>query len=636
VTKASAVPPWQRALYVLTSTVVGVVIVAAMYWAQVVFIPLALAIFLAFLLNPSVKFLQHRGGGRIPSVIVVVVLAGLFLAGIGWIAARQVAGLLDQLPNYTANITRKIESLQEWGAGSAPLAEMVDQIGRQLKHKPDSAPVTPGSIPAPARPAEPPTAVVMQPESPGWLGRLPHYFGPAMETLGSLALALVLAIFMLLKREDLRNRFIRLVGHGQLTFTTKAVDEAGQRISRYLLMQLVVNVSYGLVLGIALFLIGLDHALLWGLMAAVLRYIPYLGAVIVAGLLLALSLAMFPAWVQPLLVLAVILVLELVTSNLVEPLLFGHSLGVSEVALLISAAFWAFLWGPVGLVLSGPLTVCLVVLGRYVPQLQFIDVLLGAEPALDPKVSYYQRLLARDQDEATALVLAQEKLSSPEQVYDEMLVPGLNFTKRDRERDELTAGDEQFILRATREIVEDLGECQASAAGENGESKVPKFPKIRVLGCPGHDEADALALTMLQQLLDPARWAMEILSTEVLSAELVTLAEENGPAIVCISALPPGGLAHTRYLCKRLRARLPRAKILVGRWGLQGNLEQNQDQLREAGADEVETTLLETRDHLLAWLPVLAQDALKRVESRKLPADAGRTSVLAADIKVAY
>ncbi len=302
-----------------------------------------------------------------------------------------------------------------------------------------------------------------------------------------------------------------------------------------------------------------------------------------------------------LLVLGLIVVLELVTANVVEPRLFGHSMGVSEVALLVAAAFWAFLWGPIGLVLSSPLTVCLVVLGKYVPQLEFLDVLLGDEPSLDADVSYYQRLLARDQDEAAQLVLAQAKTSPPEQVYDGLLVPALNYVKQDRERDDLTEADEQFVLRATREIVEDLGERRTAAAGgaaapaaEGTETQA--VHKVRILGCPGHDEADALALEMLRQLLDPARWEMEILSLEMLSAESVARAGEKEPAVVCIGALPPGGLAHTRYLCKRLRARLPEARIVVGRWGLKGNVEQNQEQLREAGADQVETTLLETRD----------------------------------------
>ena len=380
-----------------------------------------------------------------------------------------------------------------------------------------------------------------------------------------------------------------------------------------------------------LFLIQMPHALLWGFLAAILRYVPYLGTSITSVVLVALSLAVSPGWVQPFLVLGLIVVLEVLTYNVMEPWLFSQSIGVSEVALLVAAAFWAFLWGPVGLVLSSPLTVCLVVLGKYVPQLGFLDVLLGDEPALDADVTYYQRLLARDQDEATQLILAQTKTSTPEQVYDGLLVPALNYVKRDRERDDLTEADEQFILRATREIVEDLGERQAAAAGEavvaaDEGTKAAAPRKIKVLGCPGHDAADALALEMLGQLLDPAQWQVEVLSIEMLSSELVALAGEREPAVVCIGALPPGGLAHTRYLCKRLRARLPQARIVVGRWGLKGNVEQNQEQLQAAGADQVETTLLETRTHLVAWLPVLTQEGAKASADarRHGPADGGR------------
>jgi cell division inhibitor SulA len=438
-----------------------------------------------------------------------------------------------------------------------------------------------------------------------------------VKLVGGLALALVLVVFMLLKRENLRNRLIRLIGHGRMTVTTKALDDAGQRISRFLVMQLIVNASFGLVLGLGLLLIQVPHALLWGFLAALLRYVPYLGSWVTAGVLILFSLAFFPGWVQPCLVVALIVVLDLVTGNVVEPRLFGHSMGVSEVALLVAAAFWAFLWGPIGLVLSSPLTVCLVVLGKYVPQLEFLDVLLGDEPSLDTDIVYYQRLLARDQDEATQLVLAHTKTSPLENVYDELLVPGLNFVKQDREREELTEGDEQFILKATQEIMEDLGERQVAAAEtanepvENAGPASGAISKVPILGCPGSGEADRLALEMLRQLLDPARWDMEILSKEMLSAELVALAGEKEPAVVCIGALPPGGLARTRYLCKRLRARLPNAKIVVGRWGLKSNVEQNQEQLLEAGADNVEATLLETRTHLTTWLPVLAHEEMK-------------------------
>jgi predicted PurR-regulated permease PerM len=607
------VPAWQRALIILSSTVVGAIVISFLYWAQKVCVPIAVAVFLTFLLAPLVTILQRRGLGRTPSAVVVVLLAGLILCGLGWLITTEVASLGDDVPTYTKNIKGKIRSLREMSEGS--VLERLEQMFQEITGEWEARPAEPKEGIAGVAVPEKPATVAVQAEGFALLSRMPALLGPAAESLGGLALSLVLAVFMLLKREDLRNRLIRLVGSGRMTVMTSAVDDAGKRISRFLVMQLVVNFGFGLLLGIGLLLIQVPYALLWGFLAAMLRYVPYLGTWIMATLLIGLSFALFPGWLEPLLVVALIAVLELVTVNIIEPKLFGHSMGISEVGLLVAAAFWAFLWGPVGLVLSSPLTVCLVVLGKYVPHLEFLDVLLGNEQALDPDVSYYQRLLARDQDEATDLVLNEAKTSSLEKVYDGILVPALNYLKRDRDRDDLTEADEEFILRATREIVEDLGERQAAAvelAIVPVEASAALAPaRVHILACPGHDEADRMALEMFRQLLDPTRWDVEVLSIEMLSAEMVVLAGEKQPPVVCIGAMPPGGLAHTRYLCKRLRARLPEAKIVVGRWGLTGDLEQNREQLREAGADQVETNLLETCNHLNAWLPVLTQEGGK-------------------------
>jgi hypothetical protein len=330
---------------------------------------------------------------------------------------------------------------------------------------------------------------------------------------------------------------------------------------------------------------------------------------------------MFPGWFQPLLLIGLFLAIELTAGNIIEPRLYGHSIGVSEVALLVAAALWAFLCGPIGLVLSSPLTVCLVVLGKYVPQLKFLDVLLGDEPALDAHVTFYQRLLARDQDEATQLVLAQSKASGAEQVYDDFLVPALNYTKRDRERDDLAESDEQFILQAIREILEDLGERREAAAQAEeaihaeGQDNVSAPIPVRVLACPARDQADRLALEMLRQLLDPAKWVLEATAVETLTADLVNQAAEHAPALICIGALPPGGLAHARYLCKKLRARFPQVKIVVGRWGLTGNVEANREQLQDAGADLTATTMLETQSRLNSLLPILTQQRRRKTLS---------------------
>jgi predicted PurR-regulated permease PerM len=617
-------PSWQLAIVILTGTVVSVVMVTCLYWARTVFIPVALAVFLTFLLAPLVTALQQHGMRRLIAVILVVVLAGVLLGGGIWLITAQVTSLAGEVPKYTENIKDKVKSLRHLGQGSVTdgLDKMIHDITREW-NLPEGSPEGEDAEKPAAKDAEKPTAVVLEPESPTWLARIPALLSSLLETLGSLALALVLVIFMLLKREDLRNRLIRVVSRGQITVMTKALDDAGQRISRFLLMQLIVNASVGVSVGFGLLAIGVEYAFLWGFLAAVFRYIPYVGVWIAALPPIILSLAMFQGWVQPLLVLGSFLTIELVASNVAEPRLYGRSIGVSEVALLVAAALWAFLWGPIGLVLSSPLTVCLVVLGKYVPQLKFLDVLLGDEPPLDAHITFYQRLLAHDQDEATQLILAQAKASSPEQVYDDFLVPALNFAKRDRERDDLTQSEEESILQAMREILEDLGEwrdvvTQAEEAlhAEERSNSTPPIP-LRVLACPARDQADRMALEMLRQVLDPAKWVVEIAAVETLTADLVDQVANQAPALVCIGALPPGGLAHTRYLCKKLRARLLKVKIVVGRWGLSGNIEANREQLRDAGADLTAATILETRRQLSSLLPTLMQQQAKPVTSGK-------------------
>ena len=623
------VPPnRQTTLTILTGTIIGVIVIVGLYWVQSVLIPIAMAVFLAFLLAPLVTALQRWHLGRRPSVVVIVLFATLILGSAAWVVKIELTSLARELPTYTENIQGKVKYLRRMGHGVSMerLGKMTQDItGEWEKTLANS--VEGGGVPAneaPPAPSEKASTAVVMPnsavpdpivslENSTWPSQLLALFNPVMASLGGLALALVLVVFMLLEREALRNRLIRLVGNGRMTSTTKAIDDAGGRISRYLLMQFALNGTYGLIWGMALFFIGVDYALLWGFLAAVLRYVPYIGAPLAALFPIALSLAQFPGWWLPLVAIGLFLILELVCSNAVEPWLYGQSIGVSAVAMLISAAFWTFLWGPIGLVLSGPLTVCLVVLGKHVPELKFFAVLLGDAPALDTDVSYYQRLLARDQDEAAQLVLTQAKASSLEQVYDELLVPALIYAKRDRERDFLTEADEEFVMQGTHEVLEDLGERRSAAILAETE-EIPdtevhvKPPRVRILACPARDHADRLAIEMLRQLLNPDEWDVEVTALETLTAELVTHVTEERSTLICIGALPPGGLAHTRYLCKRLRARCPTLKIIIGRWGLKDNVDTNREQLQEVGADLMATTLLETRKQLNDWLPILAYE----------------------------
>jgi predicted PurR-regulated permease PerM len=505
--------------------------------------------------------------------------------------------LVEELPNYEVNIKKKIELVKTISPGDGRFQHLIASIEDQWQRKPPKADGDPGA-PTAADEDQPSRQIVVEsPLRSSWVDRLTHYLGTAMASIGGLIFVLALSVFTLLKREDLRGRFLRLAGRDHLTLTTKAVDEAFHRISRYLLMQLLLNSAFGVLLAIGLTLLGIKHGILWGVMVAIMRYIPYIGAWIVGALLIALSVATSADWLHPLLVLGLFAVLELVASNVAEPLLYGKTIGVSQVALLVAAAFWAFLWGPIGLVLSGPMTVCLVVLGKYVPQLKFIDVLMGDEPALAPDVSYYQRLLAQDKEEAIELVLAQAKTWPVTRIYDEMLIPALTYAKRDRGRDELTEQDEMFIQRVTREILEELKGRPKPAPLAKPDEEVP--PMLRIVGCAGQDETDFLALEMFRNSLDQSRWQLDLVSPELLISEIVAHVRDEHPALICIGALPPGGFLQARYLCKRLSADAPDVPIVVGRWGLTENVEYARTDLKEAGASDVWTSLAETNDKLM-------------------------------------
>jgi predicted PurR-regulated permease PerM/CheY-like chemotaxis protein len=568
---------WQRTLVVLGSLVL---VVGSLKLAQPILIPLALAILFAFVFQPLVAFLQRHGFRRVPAVLVVVCLAFAILGGLIWFFILEMQSLLARWPAYRENIERKIGAIDPTGE-----LHLLDRIRDTVQDVVNN--------------------------------QVANAIPTLVELLFTAIFVIVLVIFMLLKREDLRNRMLRLIGHDRRTLvTTKAVDEATHRISRYLLMQLLVNSVFGLLLGTGLFLIGLDYAFVWGFLAALLRFIPYVGTWVALVLPTVLSVAAYDGatpWIQPVEVAGIFLGLEIVTANVAEPLLFGMSAGISPVGLLVAAVFWTWLWGPIGLILSTPLTVCLFVLGRYVPHLQFFEILLGEEPALETRFSYYQRLLARDQDEATEVVDEYLKDHSLEVVADDVLVPALVLAKRDREHGELDDDDEQFILRAARELVSDLSTLESSLTRPVTDEEpqghrivLAGKPKVTVLGFPATDEIDELALKVFEQLLRPAGCEIEIASPKVLASEAVLLVEKAESSVILIAALPPGGHSQARYLCKRLRSRFPDLKILVGRWGFKDNLERTRERLQAAGADHVATTLFESRNQLVPLVQVLA------------------------------
>jgi hypothetical protein len=433
------------------------------------------------------------------------------------------------------------------------------------------------------------------------------YVPPFLVFFVDAGLVLVLLLFMLIAHRDLRDRLFRLIGYSRVTVTTKALDEAGQRISRALRMQATVNITYGSAVGLGLFCLGVPYALMWGLFAAMLRFIPYVGPVLGALMPMALSMAVFTGWMKPLLVGGLFMLLEIVTNMLLEPLLYGRGTGVSQVAILMSVVFWAWLWGPVGLLLATPLTVCLGVLGKYVPYLTFLDVLLSDEPVTDLN-RYYQRLVARDQDGATEIIEELLETQTLLDVYENVVIPVLYYTKQDQLRDSLTADEAHAIYQATHELIDDLTAQDAASAEAvvsiSEEDTVAILPSpIHILGCPAHDEADEVALQMLQKVLDPRRFETEVTKVGLLAAEVLALVEQRAPTLVCIGMVPPGGFAQTRYLCKRLRARFPNLPIVVGCWGDTQDEAEILTRLRLDTLAQVGTTLTKTRQQIIQVPP---------------------------------
>jgi predicted PurR-regulated permease PerM len=561
-------------------------VVAGLYWLQAVLIPLALAVLLTFLLSPVVGTLQRRGLGRVPSVLVTVLLALSILGAVGWTLTRQLVTLADELPRYSLNIHHRIADLRgaSQGGSMEKVQKAVEDVVGELQKT--------GKV---GGPGPKPLAVVLEPQS--IFAHLPTF----LQAVASAGVVTALMIFMLLERRELRDRVILLIGYRRMTATTKALDEAGGRISRYLLVQSLINGSFGVAVGLGLFLIGVPYAVTWGCLAAALRFIPYLGAFVALVLPLAVSLAVFPGWLQPALVVGLILVLELITGWVMEPWLYGQSAGVSPVALLIALTFWTWLWGPVGLLMATPLTVCLIVLGKHLPALRGIVVLMGDRPVIEAKARYYQRLLARDQDEAIDIVEAYVNTDGRESVYDAVLLPALYYAKQDRDRGLLSEGDAQFVGQATREILDVLAhDAPAPSERDTGDGSVsdPAGTPVRILGCPARDEADAVALEMVQHLLDPARYRIAVSGTGMLTAEVIARVDLDRPALLCIGAVAPGGLSQARHLCKRLRSQYPELTIVVGRWGLHDEKDTDRQQLLTAGADYVETTVLDTQRRL--------------------------------------
>lgn len=556
-------------------------VVAGLFFAREFLLPLALAILISFLLAPLIRRLEHIGLGRVPSVITATVLAFGVIGVVGYLVAGQVIDLANELPGYKSNLGQKIASLKT--TPHSPLSRATRTL-RELGSEFNAPDATPAAAEPAAKPnnAAPPPVPVAVVEAPGnAVSVVNDYLAPVAALLGTAAIVIVFVIFMLLEREDLRDRVIHLIGRGRLRVTTQAIDEAARRVSRYLLAQLIVNVSYGIPVGIGLWWIGIPNAFLWGFLATLLRFVPYIGPWLAAFFPVALSLAVSPSWTTPLLTFGLFVVMELISNNVIEPWLYGSSTGLSPMAVIVSAVFWTWLWGAPGLILATPLTVCIAVLGKYVPSLSYLDVLLGDKPPIAVEDRFYQRLLALDEEETLELVEAHVAARQLPAAFDEIVIPALRQSEEDFRRGDLSEVTRHEMYAAVRELLAEVGEVPPATA-----------EAARVLCLPASNEADELAALMLARLLGEAGVPAVVLSAKLMTGELLEKAVTAAPSLVCISAVPPGSVLPAAHLCKRLRERLGGTLITVGLWGHGAHEESRRlERLKRAQADHIFTSL---------------------------------------------
>jgi len=537
---------------------------AILYLAREVLIPLALAILAAFMLAPMVRQLERLRLGRIASTFIAVVLGFSIIGGVGWVAARQALSLAEKLPEYRENIRAKIRTVR--GQQDSAIGKAAEAI-KDLEN--EAAPESAEPMPVTETP-------------PNAFAAFVEWIEPFVKPLGTALAVVVFTILLLLNRESMRERLIGLIGPRRISLTTQALGEASSRVSQYLYMQLVVNALFGIPFGIALYFIGIPNAMLWGLLGVLLRFVPYAGVWVAAALPTALAFAIFDGWNEVTWVLGTFLALELVLVNVVEPWLYGRSAGLSPIAIILAALFWTWLWGPVGLLLATPLTVCVAVMGRYIPELGYLNVLLGVEPVLSPEARFYQRLIARDQDEAIALGEEYAKEHGTAGLLDTLVIPALALIETDRHRGGLAPESERFAFDTIRQMLDEIPLEEPAAA-----------PRARVCIVPARDEADELAGAILARVLPGS----QLLSAESLAGETLEQIEQDGCGTICISAVPPHAASHAAYLARRLKKRFPKLRIVVALWTSEAG-ERIKSRLAAAGVDEVATRLDEAVSHL--------------------------------------
>jgi predicted PurR-regulated permease PerM len=597
------------------TTVVMAIAVAALYFGRELFVPVSLAILLSFVLAPLVRALQRVRCPKLLSVVAVVMLAFAGIFAIGGLIATELTQLAGDLPRYESTMRHKIQSLRGPPATTTleKAADVLKDLGNEL-NRPKSAPTATFNVPAhPDGQETKPIPVEVRQPPPTALESIASLISPLLQPLTTTGIIAIFVVFILLQREDLRNRFIKLVGTADLQRTTVALDDAAGRLSRFFLFQLALNTGFGAIVGLGLWMIGVPSPALWGVLAAIVRFVPYVGAIIAAAFPLTLAAAVDPGWSMLLWTAVLFLTLEPLVGQFIEPLAFGHSTGLTPIAIVASATFWTALWGPIGLVLATPLTVCLVVLGRHVEQLKFLDVMLGDRPPLEPRELFYQRMLAGDPAEAVEKAeefLKERPLSS---FYDDVAIPGLLLAQRDLARGALDREQTASIKTSVAEMVDSLDyvdaqrpsanrtlDAEASATLDSVSQPAVNLPVLNAddlslawqVDCPvvcmgARSPLDEAAALLLAQLLIKHGLRARIEPPDSLAFSNIAPLEAGGTAMIYVCYLDPSKRAHMRYSITRLRRRYPEASIVLACWGGQ------RDDFKGADPDRIATSLSE-------------------------------------------
>ncbi|MFA9460007.1 AI-2E family transporter [Thiohalorhabdus sp. Cl-TMA] len=582
-------------------------VVGLLYIGSNVLIPIVVAALLSSLLAPVAGQLERLHLGRIGSALLIAVFLAIFAASVAGVVSRQVVVLADALPDYRSNIVQRIEGIQAQGSTVLSRAltafrnmrrEVTEEEGRgaPARGQGNAEPETREPIPVQIR--EEPTSEV--------LGIIRNYGSALLQPIGMAGLAFIYLIFFLVYREDLRERVIRLAGISQINVTSDALDEASRKISHFLRAQVIINVTYGIPVGVGLWFLGVPNAALWGILATLLRFIPYLGPWVGAGLPVLLSLAVFDGWIRPLEVLGLFLVLELISNNIVEPWLYGASTGLSPVAVLFAVVFWSALWGLVGLVVAIPLTACLVVLGRYVPALQFLPVMLGREPALPPSAGLYYRLFAADTETAARLLAEYREEHGLEATLDEVVLPAMRLVRQHHSQGSL---DRRRMVEMVEMAEQAIAPLFPGGAFPEPSTEFPRPPDLICIAA--YDEIDELLARLLAALLRGEGARTAYVPTGILAGELASRIPGTHRSVLCITTIHPPDTYRVRYLCKRIRHRRPGWPLLVGAWGAE---RETGRALREAGADQIAGSLEASRH----WIQRKLEE-IETLESGRAP-----------------